>query len=216
MTSTPPDCTRWFTPGAAVAPGGGGGAAFTVTELGELGLPTGRLVACDPVVHLGDDDERPAPFTVTVPPGSYPVQAVVADVEHPFRNRVIAAARLVVRDTPAVRWEPALVPGQELAELADGDFFGYGVDAGVGCFLDASAHHAFPGTQDEEGVVWEAMDSAPPGPTAFLAEGVDGHTVAVFGSGWGDGCYPTWIGRAADGGAVCFVTDFRVFRFAPA
>ncbi|MFD3337232.1 DUF4241 domain-containing protein [Streptomyces sp. NPDC058700] len=211
MPSTPPDCTRWFTPEGAGPPQDGRNAVATVTELGELGLPTGRLVACDPIVHLGDDDARPDPFTVTVPPGRYPVQTAVVDVEHPFPHRVIAAARLIIRDTPVVRWEPAAVPGQDPADLA-----GYGVDAGVGCFYDAAAHHSFPGTQDEEGVVWETMDSSPPGPTAFLAEGEDGHTVAVFDSGWGDGSYPTWIGRDADGEAACFVTDFRVFRFAPA
>ncbi|MFD3633480.1 DUF4241 domain-containing protein [Streptomyces sp. NPDC058664] len=213
---TPPDHALWFAPEAAVTPEDGKSAAFTVTDLGALTLPTGRLVACDPIVHLGNDDERPEPFTVTVPPGSYPVQTVVTDVEHPFPHRVIAAARLVIRDAPVVRWEPALVPGQDPADLADGEFFGYGVDAGVGCFHDASAHHSFPGTEDEEGVVWETMDGSPAGPTAFLVEGEDGHTVAVFDSGWGDGCYPTWIGRDADGEAVCFVTDFRVFRFAPA
>ncbi|MGN9813547.1 DUF4241 domain-containing protein [Micromonospora sp. BQ11] len=26
-------------------------------------------------------------------------------------------------------------------------------------------------------------------------------------SGWGDGAYPTWIGRDADGTVACFVAD---------
>lgn len=36
------------------------------------------------------------------------------------------------------------------------------------------------------------------------------HTLAAFTSGWGDGCYPTWMGRSATGEVTCFVTDFFV------
>jgi hypothetical protein len=36
-----------------------------------------------------------------------------------------------------VPWEMALRPGEDLAELRRNQFFGYGVDAGMGCFVDA-------------------------------------------------------------------------------
>jgi hypothetical protein len=36
-----------------------------------------------------------------------------------------------------VRWEMAVRPGEDLAELRRNQFFGYGVDAGMGCFVDA-------------------------------------------------------------------------------
>jgi hypothetical protein len=29
-------------------------------------------------------------------------------------------------------------------------------------------------------------------------------------AGWGDGAYPTWVGRDARGDVTCFVTDFFV------
>ncbi|GGQ54301.1 DUF4241 domain-containing protein [Couchioplanes azureus] len=51
---------------------------LTMVPLGEVTLPSGRVVACDPLVHPG---ETP-PFTVTVPPGRYPLRAWVA-VVHP-------------------------------------------------------------------------------------------------------------------------------------
>jgi hypothetical protein len=34
--------------------------------------------------------------------------------------------------------------------------------------------------------------------------------VFVVGSGWGDGTYATYVGRAADGRITSFVTDFGV------
>jgi len=34
--------------------------------------------------------------------------------------------------------------------------------------------------------------------------------VIVVSSGWGDGLYPTLIGRAVDGQVTAFVTDFMV------
>ncbi|WP_308080475.1 DUF4241 domain-containing protein [Streptomyces sp. NK15101] len=103
-----------------------------------------------------------------------------------------------------------MVPGDDPAEPGEDEDFGYGVDAGTGCFYDASADGAFPGTEDEEGAVWAAMETVGYGPAVFMAEGDDGHSLAGFASGWGDGCYPTWIGRDASGEVVCFVTDFRV------
>ncbi|MFF2773625.1 DUF4241 domain-containing protein [Streptomyces sp. NPDC058052] len=211
MFMTPPDFAHWFTPGAVVPTEDRRDVVFGVREVGELDLPSGRLVACDPIVHLCHDDERPEPFAVTVPPGRYRVQTAEATFTYPVDHTVNAAARLVIRDTPVVRWEPALVPGE--AEPGD-DSFGFGVDAGAGCFLDTDAHHSFPGTDDDSGVVWEGLDADTPGPTAFVAEGENGHTIAVFASGWGDGLYPTWVGRDADGEAACFVVDLRPFRFA--
>lgn len=34
----------------------------------------------------------------------------------------------------------------------------------------------------------------------------------AFGSGWGDGAYPVWIGRTADGKAACFIADMLLLR----
>ncbi|MEJ8642329.1 DUF4241 domain-containing protein [Streptomyces sp. MS1.HAVA.3] len=122
----------------------------------------------------------------------------------------VAAVRLVIREMPTTSWEMAVDEGQDPAVLGEDEFYGYGVDAGTGCFYDAGADGSFPGTEDEEGPVWAAMETVGDGPSVFLAEGEDGHTLAGFTSGWGDGCYPTWIGRDTEGRVTCFVTDFLV------
>jgi hypothetical protein len=35
--------------------------------------------------------------------------------------------------------------------------------------------------------------------------------MVVWSSGWGDGCYPTWIGYDADGAVACFIADMLLF-----
>lgn len=215
MPMSPRDYTWLFTPGSTFTYESGQTGVIHVTDGGMLDLPTGRVVACDPFVYLGSGDIEP--FTVTVAPGRYRVEAAVATLTRPGEppaerpHRRVAAARLVISDEPTATWELALQPEQDLAELKDDEFFGYGVDAGTGCFYDASAEEAFPGTEEEEGPLWEAFENSDwsQGPHLVTSTST-GHTLAAFTSGWGDGFYPTWIGRSASGEVTCFLTDFFV------
>ena len=51
----------------------------------------------------------------------------------------IAAAMIRVALGDPVRWEPALTPGQNPAGAGADQFYGYGVDSGIGCFTSAEA-----------------------------------------------------------------------------
>ncbi|MBL1085073.1 DUF4241 domain-containing protein [Streptomyces actinomycinicus] len=209
------DFTWLFTPGNTFTDESGTSGVMSVMDGGELWLPTGRLIACDPFISLGHGENEP--FTATVAPGRYRVEAAVATLTRPDEppaarpHRRIAAARLVIRDEPAATWELALLPGQDPAGLAEDEFYGYGVDAGTGCFYDASADDAFPECEGDEGPLWDAFDqdSWDIGPHLVTEPG-SGHTLIAFTSGWGDGVYPTWVGRTASGEITCFVTDFFV------
>ncbi|WP_378967557.1 DUF4241 domain-containing protein [Paractinoplanes rhizophilus] len=44
---------------------------------------------------------------------------------------------------------------------------------------------------------------------AITDEATEANVITVS-SGWGDGVYPTFVGRAADGHVTAFVTDFMV------
>lgn len=46
---------------------------------------------------------------------------------------------LQLSDRPAAQWELALRPGEQLADLPPGHFYGHGVDSGNACFVDAAA-----------------------------------------------------------------------------
>lgn len=109
-----------------------------VADAGKLRMPSGRVVAKDPTWFSHVDA-----FTVTVPPDEYPVLlSVVRFADSPGHTRV-AAAKLVIRDEPPETWEMALLPGQDPRLLGNQEFYGFGVDAGTGCFYDDSAAGAF-------------------------------------------------------------------------
>ncbi|KZB81988.1 DUF4241 domain-containing protein [Amycolatopsis regifaucium] len=172
-----------------------------VRRAGKLRMPSGELVASDPAFL----DRETEPFTVTVPPGDYPVEvALIRFVDEPDHLRV-AAAKLVVTDVPVATWEAALRPGEDTLFLGDGHFHGYGVDSGTGCFADAAA---LPEKVDDDFI--ERFTEVKPHLDLTL-DGVDGNII-LFNAGWGDGSYPTWIGRAADGTLACFVTDMLVLN----
>ena len=91
-----------------------------------LSLPTGHLVAADPIA-LGFGD-LPLPFAQTVPPGRYPVHLLI---EHGY----VASARVVIRDEPATAWELTVPEGHVPGEL-DPNNSGYEVESGIGCLTD--------------------------------------------------------------------------------
>ncbi|MFG1673958.1 DUF4241 domain-containing protein [Micromonospora sp. NPDC049282] len=207
-----PDFARLLTPGARFADG----TAEHVIEVhptGEVVLPSGHLVGCDPLVCPESD-----PYTVSVAPGRYPARAWVSSVRYDGggTDRRVAALEIVVRDEPVTRWEMAVVDGQDVGELGSNDFFGYGVDAGTGTLADRDALAVVEGWDEdriEEVFLAEDGDSGRgpvPGLVDVVVDEVTGANVVTVWSGWGDGCYGTWVGRGADGRIARFVTDFMV------
>lgn len=211
-----------FRPGTRLAvgtseaiPGVGGMVAVEVPQLGTLRLPSGALIACDPtylrsvepdasewVMKSYSYQQSRHPFTATVPPGEYPV------VLSRFRwlsgsGPTVAAVKVWVGDGPVDSWEMALRGGQDPRMLPDGGFFGFGVDAGAGCFFDAAAASALARQTTEFVLGYEESRE--------LTDDASGANLIAFSSGWGDGSYPVWIGRTAAGDIACFVADLLTF-----
>jgi hypothetical protein len=205
-----PDLDRLLTPGARFTDEHG---AYVVEAhpLGDVVLPTGRVVGCDPLVV-----SEAEPYTVAVAPGRYPARAWVAVVlrEDAEVDRRVAALELVICAEPTTRWEQAVVGDQDVAALGDDDYFGYGVDAGAGTLADPTALAAMENWDEEriEDVFIPAeLPSSPvPGLIAAVLDEATGANIVTVCTGWGDGCYGTWIGRTADGRVTSFVTDFMV------
>ncbi|MEW2545860.1 DUF4241 domain-containing protein [Streptomyces sp. NPDC047002] len=216
-----PDFARLLAPGSSHRfPGAD--HRFVVRELPgvPLSLPSGRVVAAEPL-SCGTEDPTGLAFAQEVGPGTYPVVLVTAQLlgaDGKHRDTRVAAARLAIRDEPVAAWEPALLPGEDPEELDEDALTGYPVDGGTGCFADADAFRAAGAEEDFIGRVAVAVAGGPRaagGPDAgcapvTLSVGGDEHAVVVFRTGWGDGDYPTWIGRTARGDVACFLTDFGV------
>jgi Protein of unknown function (DUF4241) len=204
-----PDLDRLLTPGARFTDEHG---AYVIEQypVGDVVLPTGQVVGCDPLVT-----PEAEPYTVTVPTGRYPARAWVAVVlrEDAEVDRRVAALELVVLDAPTVRWELAVVGDQDTAALGGDDYFGYGVDAGAGTLADPTALTILEGwdyEQVERVFIGEMPVTPVPGLITAVLDEATGANVVTVSTGWGDGCYGTWIGRTADGLVTSFVTDFMV------
>jgi Protein of unknown function (DUF4241) len=202
-----------FQSGTRYAMATGDPVVVEVRRAGLLHMPSGRLIMADPALL----DAQVEPFTIAIPPGTYPVILAVIRFEQQPTHERVAAAKLVVRKEPVVSWELALRPGEDPRLLGDGEFFGFGVDTGTASLLDAAALSAMVGLVTDD--AWEAFidrhgdDLGRRKPVETLDPG-SGANLIAFESGWGDGSYPTWIGRTAAGEAACFVADMLVVHAA--
>jgi Protein of unknown function (DUF4241) len=180
----------------------GGTLKVTVREVGNLVVTSGRIVVCDPCYGSGK-----RPLARTIPTGRYPVLLSFADGR-------IACAMLRIRRTKPVRWEMAVWPGQDPTDIEGDQFFGYGVDAGTGSFLDADQDRYLDQLSEEEGPLFDHDARTPKDPFAGeWAERVfdeKGGNLIAFSSGYGDGRYPSYWGLDANDEPVCLVTDFNI------
>ncbi|MGC4071603.1 MAG: DUF4241 domain-containing protein [Nibricoccus sp.] len=171
---------------------------------GELSLPSGRLVACDPFVCLSPSG---TPFIIA-PSGKFPVVVTLADVsEKQDRSHIREAyASIVFSSVPEVYRKaiPLATDGGPRPEPKGDEFIGFGVDAGTACFVDESfIGRCMPDPQtwyedlfeNERADSWFRRMDDP----AHIREGIanitlplakNGENLILFHSGWGDGHYP--------------------------
>src|SRR5689334_21256244 len=117
---------------------------LTELVIGELNLPTGKIVAGDPFFIYNEK-----PFKIQVAPGQYPVSILIHTVEEDHHR--VAFARIKFSDNTATRWTLALtedITDEQVRKLKKGEFFGYGVDAGLGCFADVATNEMFNNVMD--------------------------------------------------------------------
>lgn len=178
---------------------------FGVARAGEVSLPSGRIVACDPLVS-----GPRGPFLQAVRPGRYPVDLALA--QDGRGGERVALARVLFTARPPAVWVRALRAGQKEAALAQGAIFGYTAESGTAAFLDAdAAAHLDPAAGADIDALLEAL-TANYRPQRYwldypLARKLN---VVMFSAGSGEGTYASYFGIDEAGDVCCLVTDFQL------
>jgi hypothetical protein len=189
--------TELTTPGTRFTIEQGDKGTVERVPAGKLRLPSGRLAVQDP----GWIEDEPESLLATVPPGEYPI-----DLFRFAKAGIVYAWRISVTGEPVHSWHLALREGEHELFLADGEFFGAGVDTGTLAFADATGWPHYRKNDLEqamaefgEGPPFHLLDDPRPGsPTNMM----------ITPTLYGDGSYPVWLGRSADGRISCYLLDF--------
>lgn len=181
----------------------------TSVDIGLLGLPTGHVVAADIFTMLA----RREPFIRVVPPGEYPITLTIATDRDSSRR--LAFARITFRPTDVAWWDIATSLDTRNRQLPVDNYEGYGVDSGIGAFLDAStARFLLMNSQyTEYPACLSAMNQnqATLGLAQFLSLPAPfERTIAIFASGLGSGVFDSYWGMGKDDKPVCLLTDFNL------
>ncbi|WP_265132478.1 DUF4241 domain-containing protein [Chryseobacterium oranimense] len=103
-----------------------------VMEIGNVSLPSGKILVRDPLVFLNAGEK---PYFVQAPKGNFPVKIAVVKSEE-WGDRYAAVKVEFTKEKP-VLYREALIGIENLEGLNEGDYFGFMVDAGLGCITDA-------------------------------------------------------------------------------
>lgn len=193
-------------------------------HIGDVNLPTGKIIAADPFFTT---DQQP--FSRTVEPDKYPVYIYVSEIDK-LHHR-IAYAKIKFRPETASKWILAVtedLTSEEMEDLDEGEFYGFAVESGLGCFLDEETNSAYINRMDEvqeqnpesnyyDDVLADEFRKYS-GKNNFSRELGDwndhkptedsDNNVIMFASGWGDGYYPAYWGLSEDGENIELVIDF--------
>lgn len=208
-TLEPVDSCYPFIFSAAFAPGtfvqqSGHSFLFRTLNLGNLLIESGRIIASDDVTLFDA-----IAFTEQFPVGQFPVELAVAKINNYER---VAFARIRFNDDSIVRWEFALQPGQDSIGITDSLSYCYPVDAITGLFVDSVANARFSQTGQSGWNDAFLSERAINSNTGYLYS-FSGHNMAIFTTGYGDGCYSTYIGYNSKGNPCCLLTDFGLIRW---
>ena len=189
------------------------GQKMETMSIGNVSLPSGKVVVRDPLVSLNANQ---SPYFVQAPKGNFPVTIAVVKSEE-WGDRYAVVKVEFTKEKPVV-YREALIGIEELEGVSEDDYFGFAVDAGLGCITDkevlpfvdkfvddinvgnvyddyfaelfAQSYKDHPNNQREAGdwINWTVPNTD--------------YQIPMFASGFGDGGYPVYF--AYDGnGEIC-------------
>jgi hypothetical protein len=203
-----------------------GKAAYSqwIVSAGELSVPSGDLVVCDPFVGM----ESTGNAFIRVPKGKHPVTVTLVDVsEGQDRSHVREAYASIYFQEGEEAYRksiPLAVEDKDRKEPLEDDFTGFFVDAGTACFVDAwSIAHCMPDSltwyeglfENQDPDCWFKRMDDPNHIQAGIANitlplARNGENIILFHSGWGDGVYPVVGSFDREGNLLAAHIDFFV------
>ncbi|KLI28561.1 DUF4241 domain-containing protein [Brachyspira hyodysenteriae] len=179
-----------------------------VLDIGKVNLSSGKIIACDPLAYMYDD--QVTPFIQTVKPDKYKVSLLIIKDEER-----ISIAKISFSDNEPKRYELAVTGEEDLSEVEEGEFFGYPVDAGMGCFCDydaAKKYFEYENKLEEESggdfdnryddLFSDLLEDNAKNNPKYQSEYGDwlnwnvpesDSNIVLFTSGYGDGYYPSYF-----------------------
>ncbi len=183
-------------------------------ETGNLSIESGLLVASDPLIT---PDKQP--FLQEFPKGNFPVY-----IHKERESNCIAYTEVVFGKDEVAHWQMALCEGQNLEELNAEEVFGFPVESGMACVMDAEAQNLLNQLEQElfhqkgadfMGIYEEFFhehffdENGAIDQFAFLKPYSDKSlNIFSFEAGLGEGFYASYIGYDAQNNPVKFVTEF--------
>lgn len=199
---------------------------LAVMMIGPCSVPSGKLLAGDPLAYLVSHDA--SPYFQAVPAGSYQTEIAVVKAADSDDCDRYAAARICFTDQRPVKFYEALVGDEDLSELGAEAYFGFAVDAGLGCICDEMVHQAFCDWVDQWSRAHPHSNLYDDYFAALFADNYNAHPefqrdggdwlnwqipgtkyhMPIFQSGFGDGVYPVYWGYDASGAICQLVVQF--------
>ena len=153
---------------------------ISLHTVGEVDFPTGQVIITDPLCYLHSEENRKI-LDRTIPIGKYEVELAILNSKT-ISKRVVGA-RLKIRNDKVLRYEQT--------QNKSSSFNGFGVDAGLASFCDASVAEEYTKFYSNNDYFIKLLQGK-----QFIDWEIPGtnHKIAMFETGFGDGYYMSLYG----------------------
>ena len=153
---------------------------ISLHTVGEVDFPTGQVIITDPLCYLHSEENRKI-LDRTIPIGKYEVELAILNSKT-ISKRVVGA-RLKIRNDKVLRYEQT--------QNKSSSFNGFGVDAGLASFCDATVAEEYTKFYSNNDYFIKLLQGK-----QFIDWEIPGtnHKIAMFETGFGDGYYMSLYG----------------------
>ena len=181
---------------------------FYKKGIGQINISSGKIIATDPIALQHAD-----PFLHEFPKGQYPVELAIAKMNNDER---VAYVRIKFNQKKITNWKFALKNEQPDIPITSADLYGYGVDGGIGMFIDLEGRNYLNklNIDDYWGSIFIDKFSEKHKKTwSYINHKYSKYNLVAFSSGYGDGYFGTYIGIDEEGEICQLLTDFGLINW---